>query len=121
MSYGHPCKRMTGRPLEGPASAYPTFKSPAATSFRVPSGSLDPAPLIAGAAVRRSDWPLLATSPGTPNAAIAAPRKQRRPQPMLYDMQCSPITITIPTCRELSFHWTMVLIGTAVVSDTMVQ
>jgi hypothetical protein len=40
---------------------------------------------------------------------------------MLCDMQRSPITITIPTRRALSFHCTMVLIGIGVVSDTMVQ
>src|SRR5260370_42504085 len=33
MSYGQPCRRMTGEPLAGPASAYPTFRSPASICF----------------------------------------------------------------------------------------
>src|SRR6266404_4352331 len=33
MSYGQPCRRITGGPLAGPASAYPTFRSPASICF----------------------------------------------------------------------------------------
>src|SRR5262249_10346592 len=33
MSYGQPCKRMTGGPSAGPASAYATFKTPASICF----------------------------------------------------------------------------------------
>src|SRR5260370_42105959 len=37
MSYGHPCRRITGRPLAGPDSAYPTFKRPASICFNGPN------------------------------------------------------------------------------------
>src|SRR5260221_13910172 len=33
MSYGQPCRRMTGEPLAGPASAYPTLRTPASICF----------------------------------------------------------------------------------------
>src|SRR6202162_1206197 len=33
MSQGQPCRRMTGGPLAGPASAYPTFRTPASICF----------------------------------------------------------------------------------------
>src|SRR6266852_2286909 len=37
MSYGHPCKRITVWPSLGPASAYPTLRTPASIFLRGPS------------------------------------------------------------------------------------
>ena len=48
--------------------------------------------------------------------AVRAP--QSKPA-MLSAMRRSATPITIPTRRVPSFHWTMVLIGTRVVSDTL--
>src|SRR6266436_5071122 len=51
MSYGHPCKRITGRPFAGPASAYPTFKRPASTCFNGPNDVFAPDFVEVGRAV----------------------------------------------------------------------
>src|SRR5580658_8973725 len=41
MSYGQPCRRITAVPLAGPASTYPTFKSPASICLTGPNEVLD--------------------------------------------------------------------------------
>src|SRR6185436_16866293 len=61
MSYGQPCRRITGWPSAGPASAYPTFSSPASICFRGAKDVLAPG-LIAGTV----GWDV-------PDCAFAAP------------------------------------------------
>src|SRR2546428_563165 len=47
MSYGHPCKRTTVRPLLGPTSAYPTFRTPASICLSAPSALFPVVPAVA--------------------------------------------------------------------------
>ena len=61
--------------------------------------------------------PLQRSGQSTMMFAVRAPSQNLR----CCAMRRSPATITIPTRRDFSFHWTMVLVGSGVVSDTIVQ
>src|SRR6478609_920018 len=82
MSYGHPCRRITGRPLVGPASAYPTFKRPASICFNGPNDVFVPDFVEVPRAVFISFDCALAElikptlAPAAPAAAM--PKKRRR-------------------------------------------
>src|SRR5579872_5042110 len=81
MSYGQPCRRMTGRPEAGPASAYPIFRTPASICFTGPKDALSPdcARTAAIDAVRPAAWrrKLLRFGAG-PSDKLDLPRRARR-------------------------------------------
>src|SRR5471030_2244915 len=115
MSYGQPCRRITTGPSAGPASAYPTFRTPALTCFSVPSDVLVPA-----LTVGRFSLPDCACAEPIMPSWVAArvmaavPRKPRRLGSILSDMSTTPIEVltqsqesdshafpTCTCCREL--------------------
>src|ERR1700674_2895068 len=77
MSYGQPCRRMTGGPLAGPATAYPTFRSPASICFMGANDVFVPGvvgPILPDCA---SAAPTMASS-ATATVRTAAPKRRRR-------------------------------------------
>src|ERR1700693_5808716 len=77
MSYGQPCRRMTGGPLAGPASAYPTFRSPASICFRGANDVFVPGligPILPDCAPAA---PTMASSAAA-TVRTAAPKRRRR-------------------------------------------
>src|SRR5689334_14989439 len=94
MSYGQPCDNITAGPALGPASAYPTFRSPASTCFSEPNEVFVPG-LTAG---RSAGGVLLAWALAAPNrpsraAAIvkkAEPANRRRRWLISADISGAP-------------------------------
>src|SRR6266705_1260078 len=77
MSYGQPCRRMTGGPLAGPASAYPTFRSPASICFSEANDVFVPGLIgliLTGCA---SAEPSIASSAAA-TVSTAVPKRRRR-------------------------------------------
>src|SRR5262245_22741137 len=91
MSYGQPWRRMIGGPPAGPASAYPTFSSPASICFSTPNEPA--APALRGSA---------ALTLRTCAAAMAirlAPSIRRRSLLIVSDIDVTPTGNRGATCR----------------------
>src|SRR4029453_11785812 len=104
MSYGQPCRRITGGPLGGPASAYPTFRTPASTCFRGPNEARGSgAPPVAGVGFIRVDDACAA--PAVPSfvattVATAFARNRRRPHFVSSAISATPAEISNRTMRR---------------------
>src|SRR5215510_5096147 len=72
MSYGHPCRRMTAGPSGGPASAYPTLRTPASICFSESNELCVPAFIGVASAVLA-----LVSELGGCSPAAAAARRRR--------------------------------------------
>src|SRR3954453_20889924 len=107
MSYGQPCRRITTGPLAGPASAYPTFRTPA--SIRLSEGN----EVFAGVAAGRAWVGVLDcafASPGNPNWAaakvrVALSKKRRRSELISSDM------VSLPGCGKSAQYQRLSLAG----------
>src|SRR6266581_321395 len=77
MSYGQPCRRITGGPFAGPSSAYPMFRTPASICFSDLNAVFVPGliGLILGDCA--SAEPIVASSDAA-SVRTAAPKRRRR-------------------------------------------
>src|SRR5439155_25311914 len=82
MSYGHPCSRTTGGPFAGPASAYPTFRTPASIclieSNDEPVGAATAIPVSGVIVLVDISENLVAPNRAAASVMIAVPKKRRR-------------------------------------------
>src|SRR6266567_405955 len=82
MSYGQPCSRTTGGPLAGPASAYPTLRTPASIclieSNDEPVGAATAIPVSGVIVLIDISENLVAPNRAAASVMIAVPKKRRR-------------------------------------------